>query len=83
MVNDFQFENVWEGRIIAGSPEACVSEFKRWRQATGSDYFLLRLRHAHFGGQPHKEIMAAIECSGKDVIPYFGVLMTLSRDRSA
>ena len=52
-------------------------------QATGSDYFLLRLRHAHFGGQPHKEFMAAIECSGKDVIPYFGVLMTLSRDRSA
>ncbi len=29
LVDDFKFESVWEGCIITGSPEACVSGFKR------------------------------------------------------
>ena len=67
---DFQFENMWKDRIIAGSPEECVAEFRRWGDAVGTDYFLLRLRHAHSGGPPHDEIMRAIERFGRDVIPY-------------
>ncbi|PPR63989.1 MAG: Alkanal monooxygenase alpha chain [Alphaproteobacteria bacterium MarineAlpha4_Bin2] len=70
--DEFQFENVWKDRIIIGSPESCVAEFKRWSEVTGSNYFLLRLRHAHSGGPPHSEIMAAIERFGRDVIPYLG-----------
>ncbi len=66
----FEFENMWKDRIITGSPEDCVAEFRRWSEAVGSDYFLLRLRHAHSGGPPHKEIMAAIERFGRDVIPH-------------
>ncbi len=66
----FQFENMWKDRIITGSPEDCVAEFKRWGEAVGTDYFLLRLRHAHSGGPPHKEIMKTIERFGRDVIPH-------------
>ena len=66
----FQFENMWKDRIIAGSPEECVAEFRRWGEAVGTDYFLLRLRHAHSGGPPHKDIMRAIERFGRDVIPH-------------
>jgi alkanesulfonate monooxygenase SsuD/methylene tetrahydromethanopterin reductase-like flavin-dependent oxidoreductase (luciferase family) len=68
--NAFQFENMWKDRIIAGSPEECVAEFRRWGEALGTDYFLLRLRHAHSGGPPHKDIMQAIERFGRDVIPH-------------
>ncbi len=66
----FQFENMWKDRIIAGSPEECVAAFRRWSEAVGTGYFLLRLRHAHSGGPPHKDIMRAIERFGRDVIPY-------------
>ena len=66
----FQFERIWKDRIITGDPETCVAEFKRWSKATGSTYFLLRLRHAHSGGPPHKDIIATIKRFGKDVIPY-------------
>lgn len=66
----FQFENMWKDRIIAGSPEECIAEFRRWSDAVGTDYFLLRLRHAHSGGPPHKDIMRAIERFGRDVIPH-------------
>ena len=59
-------------RIIAGSPEECVAEFRRWSDAVGSDYFLLRLRHAHSGGPPHADIMKTIERFGRDVIPHLG-----------
>ena len=70
--DDIEFETMWKDRIITGSPEACVAEFKRWSEAVGSNYFLLRLRHAHSGGPAHKEIMTAIERFGRDVIPYLG-----------
>jgi probable F420-dependent oxidoreductase len=68
--DEFQFENVWKDRIITGAPEECVAEFRRWSEAIGTDYFILRLRHAHSGGPPHKEIMGAIERFGRDVIPH-------------
>ena len=70
--DDFQFERIWKDRIITGDPETCVAEFKRWSKATGSTYFLLRLRHAHSGGPPHKDIIATIKRFGKEVIPYLG-----------
>jgi hypothetical protein len=37
--------------------------------ATGADYFLLRLRHAHSGGPPHAKIMEAIRLFGEQVLP--------------
>ena len=67
---EIEFESMWKDRIITGSPELCISEFKRWSAATGANYFLLRLRHAHSGGPPHGEIMKAIERFGRDVIPH-------------
>ena len=48
-------------RLILGEPETCVREFHRWHEATGADYFLLRLRHAHSGGPAHEKIMGAIK----------------------
>jgi|TARA_B100002003_G_scaffold223456_1_gene227964 probable F420-dependent oxidoreductase len=68
----FEFESMWKDRIITGSPEACIAEFTRWSEAVGTNYFLLRLRHAHSGGPPHKEIMKSIERFGRDVIPHLG-----------
>ncbi|MDP6549789.1 MAG: LLM class flavin-dependent oxidoreductase [Dehalococcoidia bacterium] len=59
-------------RLILGDPEECVKEFHRWSEATGADYFLLRLRHAHSGGPPHAEIMKAIRLFGREVIPHLG-----------
>ena len=68
----FEFETMWKDRIITGSPATCVAEFERWSEAVGTDYFLLRLRHAHSGGPPHAEIMKTIERFGRDVIPHLG-----------
>lgn len=57
-------------RLIVGEPETCVREFHRWHEATGADYFLLRLRHAHSGGPAHDKILEAIRLFGDRVLPY-------------
>ena len=67
---DFTLDRVGPDRLILGDPEECVGDFHRWSEATGADYFLLRLRHAHSGGPPHDEIMKAIGLFGERVIPY-------------
>ncbi len=66
----FTLENLAPDRLILGDPETCVREFHRWKDATGADYFLLRLRHAHSGGPPHERIMEAIKLFGDRVLPY-------------
>jgi probable F420-dependent oxidoreductase len=66
----FTLENLAPGRLILGDAETCVQEFHRWRHATGADYFLLRLRHAHSGGPAHDKIMDAIRLFGDKVLPY-------------
>jgi len=66
----FTLDNLAPDRLILGDPETCVREFRRWQQATGATTFLLRLRHAHSGGPPHEEIMAAIRLFGERVLPY-------------
>jgi probable F420-dependent oxidoreductase len=65
----FTLDNLAPDRLVLGDPEACAREFKRWSQATGADYFLLRFRHAHSGGPPHAKIMEAITLFGEQVIP--------------
>lgn len=67
---EFTLDKIAGDRLILGDPEECVGEFQRWSQATGADYFLLRLRHAHSGGPPHREIMKAISIFGERVIPF-------------
>jgi probable F420-dependent oxidoreductase len=66
----FTLENLAPDRLILGDAETCVREFQRWRKATGADYFLLRLRHAHSGGPPHEKILEAIRMFGARVLPY-------------
>jgi probable F420-dependent oxidoreductase len=66
----FTLENLAPDRLILGDPETCVREFQRWQKATGADYFLLRLRHAHSGGPPHEKILDAIRMFGERVLPY-------------
>ena len=68
--SDFTLDNVARDRIILGEPEACIREFHRWREATGAEYALLRLRHAHSGGPSHENILSAIRRFGEGVIPY-------------
>jgi probable F420-dependent oxidoreductase len=66
----FTLENLAPDRLILGDPETCVREFQRWQKATDASTFLLRLRHAHSGGPPHAQIMAAIKLFGERVIPF-------------
>jgi probable F420-dependent oxidoreductase len=67
---EFTLDNLAQDRLILGEPETCVHEFHRWHEATGADYFLLRLRHAHSGGPAHTQIMGAIQLFGDRVLPY-------------
>jgi len=66
----FTLDTLAPDRLILGDPEACVREFHRWHEATGADYFLLRLRHAHSGGPAHEKIMEAITLFGERVLPH-------------
>ena len=67
---EFTLKLLAPDRLILGEPETCVREFHRWREATGADYFLLRLRHAHSGGPAHEKIMATIRLFGDRVLPH-------------
>ena len=67
---EFTLSNLAPDRLILGDPETCVREFHRWQEATGADYCLLRLRHAHSGGPAHEKIMEAIKLFGGRVLPY-------------
>ena len=67
---DLTLEKVARDRLILGDPEECVREFRRWEEATGADLFLLRLRHAHSGGPPHRRIMETIKLLGEQVLPH-------------
>ncbi|MBI2205262.1 MAG: LLM class flavin-dependent oxidoreductase [Candidatus Rokubacteria bacterium] len=67
---EFSLKTLAPDRLILGDPETCVREFQRWRELTGAEYFLLRLRHAHSGGPPHAKIMDAIRLFGDRVLPY-------------
>ena len=67
---EFTLDHLAHDRLILGEPETCVREFHRWQEATGADYFLLRLRHAHSGGPAHAHILGAIQLFGDHVLPY-------------
>jgi probable F420-dependent oxidoreductase len=67
---EFTLDNLAPNRLILGDPETCVGEFQRWHEATGADYFLLRLRHAHSGGPAHDKIMQTLKLFGERVLPY-------------
>ena len=69
---EITLDNLTSDRLILGDPEECAAEFQRWGEAVGSEYFLLRLRHAHSGGPPHEKIMDAIRLFGEEVIPACG-----------
>jgi probable F420-dependent oxidoreductase len=67
---EFTLDNLAPNRLVLGDPETCVREFQRWHEATGADYFLLRLRHAHSGGPAHEKIMQTLKQFGDSVLPY-------------
>ena len=67
--SDFTISQIGPDRLILGDPDECAAEFRRWSAAMDTDYFLLRLRHAHSGGPPHQKIMDAINLFGEKVFP--------------
>ncbi len=67
---EFTLASLAPDRLVLGDPETCVREFHRWQEATGANYLLLRLRHAHSGGPAHEKIMEAIKLFGDRVLPY-------------
>lgn len=69
-MTELTLDDLAQDRMILGDPEECIRELHRWHEATGADYFVLRLRHAHSGGPPHEKILAAIRKFGAEVLPY-------------
>jgi len=67
---EINIDNMAPDRLILGEPQEVVEDFHRWKEATGADYFLLRLRHAHSGGPSHERILEAIQLFGEEVIPH-------------
>ena len=70
--DEITMDNLGPDRLILGEPDECVAEFRRWSEAVGAEYFLLRLRHAHSGCPPHEKIMEATRLFGEEVIPACG-----------
>ncbi len=68
--SELTLDRIAPDRLVLGDPEECLSDFHRWKEATGAELCLLRLRHAHSGGPPHQQIMNAISLFGERVIPY-------------
>ena len=68
--SEINMANMAPDRLIIGEPQEVVEDFHRWKEATGADYFLLRLRHAHSGGPSHERILEAIQLFGEEVIPH-------------
>lgn len=60
-------EQVAADRMILGSPDDCAAEIARWREATGLDLLVLRLRQGL--GPGHEGALAAIRRFGETVIP--------------
>ena len=68
--SEINMANMAPDRLIIGEPQEVVEDFHRWKEATGADYFLLRLRHALSGGPSHERILEAIQLFGEEVIPH-------------
>jgi probable F420-dependent oxidoreductase len=66
---EFTLQTMGPDRIILGSPEEVVDQLQRWRDVTGAEMFILRLRQAHSGGPPHDKILRAIRLFGDKVLP--------------
>ena len=66
---EWTFNRVAPNRLICGTPDQVVAEFKRYEQATGCQYMILMLRCPT--GPSHAETMRCIERFGKDVLPHF------------
>lgn len=66
---EFTLDKMAPERIILGSPDEVVEQLQHWRDATGAEMIIFRLRQAHSGGPPHEKIMGAIRLFGEKVIP--------------
>jgi alkanesulfonate monooxygenase SsuD/methylene tetrahydromethanopterin reductase-like flavin-dependent oxidoreductase (luciferase family) len=54
-------------RDVAGTPEQCIEQIRRWQEITGCDRFL-----AMFGERPRPEVLRdALTLFGREVIPAF------------
>lgn len=65
---DLTFDKIAENRFLAGSPEECLEQLKRWQEEIRPDYLILRLRHP--GGPPHVRVLEALRLFGEKVLPY-------------
>jgi alkanesulfonate monooxygenase SsuD/methylene tetrahydromethanopterin reductase-like flavin-dependent oxidoreductase (luciferase family) len=64
-INDLDYLIHDSGAAVIGSPESCIQQIERFKQA-GADEVLLRIDSV-----PHDKIMKAIELFGRYVIPHF------------
>jgi probable F420-dependent oxidoreductase len=66
---EFTLQTMAPERIILGSPAEVVDQLQHWREVTGAEMFIFRLRQAHSGGPPHDKILRTIRLFGEKVLP--------------
>jgi alkanesulfonate monooxygenase SsuD/methylene tetrahydromethanopterin reductase-like flavin-dependent oxidoreductase (luciferase family) len=62
------FHELLEDRFILGSPEECIAEIDRYRDALGITEILVRVQ---WPGMPQAEAMRNLEMIGKTLIPHY------------
>jgi probable F420-dependent oxidoreductase len=65
--HEWTFDRAVKDRFVVGSPESCLEELLRWKEAIQPDYLILRMRHP--GGPPHARVTEAIRLFGEKVLP--------------
>jgi hypothetical protein len=64
----FTFDRLAPGRFLVGSGADIRADVEEWREVTGAELMVLRLRHP--GGPGHDETMEAIARFGAEVIQH-------------
>ena len=60
-------EELLGDRLLIGTPDDCVATARRYVEAAGVEWFVMRFRHPE--GPSHEKVMRAIELFGREVIP--------------
>jgi probable F420-dependent oxidoreductase len=63
-----EFESIARDRFVIGTPEECVRQIQRFREAFGVDHLICRL---YFPGMPHDHIMQELRLLAGEVCPAF------------
>ncbi len=67
--DDWTYERVAPGRLLAGSAFQVIEHLKRYEREVDPQYMIMILRHP--GGPSHEETLRCIDRFGREVLPHF------------